>query len=489
MARTQIGDADMGRPAMAGGPAQAAQPFQGLSWGGIVRLGFVQMALGAIVILTTSTLNRVMIVELGLAALVPGTLIGWHYAIQILRPRFGYGSDRGGRHVPWIIGGIGTLGIGGILGAVSVVLMAAHFATGLAVAVLAFLLIGIGVGAGGTTLLVLLSKRVAPERRAAAATIVWTMMILGFIITAKTAGDLLEPYSPMRLVFVMAGVCAIAFVVTCAAVIGMELPRTDAGQSAGADAAVDPDAQRDDQPTFREALSQVWAERDARQFTIFVFVAMLAYATQDLILEPFAGIAFGMTPGETTKLAGVQNQGVLIGMLSVAGIATVYAGTWLGSLKMWTVGGCVASGMVLFALAFGGSVAPDWPLTATIFALGLANGAFAVAAIGSMMALAGAGRGQRDGTRMGLWGAAQGMAFCLSAFLGAGSVDAVTAAMGTPITAYIAAFILEGCLFLIAAGLALQIGRDHAARERLAAGPRLTAVGESLLPASEGRRA
>jgi BCD family chlorophyll transporter-like MFS transporter len=36
--------------------------------------------------------------------------------------------------------------------------------------VLAFLLIGLGVSAGGTSLLVLLAKRVAPERRAAAAT-------------------------------------------------------------------------------------------------------------------------------------------------------------------------------------------------------------------------------------------------------------------------------------------------------------------------------
>ena len=37
-----------------------------LSWLGIARLGLIQTALGAIIVLTTSTLNRVMVVELSL---------------------------------------------------------------------------------------------------------------------------------------------------------------------------------------------------------------------------------------------------------------------------------------------------------------------------------------------------------------------------------------------------------------------------------------
>ena len=42
-------------------------------WLSIARLGLVQMALGAIVVLTTSTLNRVMVVELALPGLgLPG---------------------------------------------------------------------------------------------------------------------------------------------------------------------------------------------------------------------------------------------------------------------------------------------------------------------------------------------------------------------------------------------------------------------------------
>jgi len=69
---------------------------------------------------------------------------------------------------------------------------------GIVLAVLAFCLIGAGVGAAGTSLLVLLAKRTDDNRRAAAATIVWVMMIAGFIVTTGVAGQMLDPFSPPR---------------------------------------------------------------------------------------------------------------------------------------------------------------------------------------------------------------------------------------------------------------------------------------------------
>ncbi|HEY9239940.1 MAG TPA: PucC family protein, partial [Burkholderiaceae bacterium] len=75
-------------------------------WWQVARLGLVQACLGAIVVLTTSTLNRVMVVELALPALLPGLLVAMHYLVQVVRPRMGYGSDLGRRRTPWIVGGI-----------------------------------------------------------------------------------------------------------------------------------------------------------------------------------------------------------------------------------------------------------------------------------------------------------------------------------------------------------------------------------------------
>ena len=78
----------------------------------------MQAALGSVVVLTTSTLNRVMVVELALPALLPGALVALHYAVQVLRPQFGYGSDMGGRRTPWIVGGMAALAFGGVAAAV-----------------------------------------------------------------------------------------------------------------------------------------------------------------------------------------------------------------------------------------------------------------------------------------------------------------------------------------------------------------------------------
>src|SRR3569833_4763159 len=91
----------------------AAMSRAPLGWIGILRLGLVQTALGAIVVLMLSTINRVMVVELALPATVPGALVALHYAVQVLRPRWGYGSDRGGRRTPWIVGGMALLALGG----------------------------------------------------------------------------------------------------------------------------------------------------------------------------------------------------------------------------------------------------------------------------------------------------------------------------------------------------------------------------------------
>ncbi|MEM8916467.1 MAG: BCD family MFS transporter [Pseudomonadota bacterium] len=445
-----------------------------LGWLGILRLGLVQTALGAIVVLTTSTLNRVMVVELALPAMLPGALVGFHYAVQISRPRWGYGSDVGGRRTPWIIGGMAVLAIGAIIAALATSLMASSTWAGVGLAIFAFLLIGIGVGAAGTSLLTLLATRVDPGKRAPAATIVWVMMIAGFIVTAGVAGANLDPFSLMRLVAVTTIVSIIAFLLSVVAVFGVE-GRGVAPAPAPAPGPFDaPDAGKAD---FKTVMREVWEEPKARRFAVFVFASMLAYSAQDLILEPFAGAVFGFTPGESTKLAGVQHGGVLVGMVLVALAGAGIGGKRIGTLRSWTVGGCVASAVALAGLAVSSHFGETWPLRANVFALGLANGAFAVAAIGSMMGLAGEGKERREGVRMGLWGAAQAIAFGLGGFLGTVGVDAVRYFSGSIAMSYSTVFAAEGLLFLVSAALALRVGMEGM-RERRS---RLTVAGDGYL--------
>ncbi len=437
-----------------------------LSWWGIVRLGLVQMALGAVVVLTTSTLNRVMVIELALPALLPGALVALHYVVQLSRPTMGYGSDVWQRRTPWIVGGMTCLAAGGALAAASVVWMTSQPSAGMALAAIAFALIGLGVSAAGTSLLALLAKRVAPARRGAAAAVVWMMMIAGFALTAGLAGHFLDPYSPARLLAVASTVSALAWLLAVVALAGLE-------RGIGVHASGAVNGNRDtglSWQAFGQALAQVWREPQARHFTIFVFVSMLAYSSQDLILEPFAGAAFGMTPGQSTQLAGVQHGGVLLGMVAVA-LATAWGarhrqhrfGPAMASLRGWTLLGCAASALALLALVAAGAVGPAWPLRPTVFALGVANGAFSIGAIGSMMMLADQGRRAREGTRMGLWGAAQAMAFALGGLVGTGAADLARALWADPGTAYASVFAMEALLFGLSAWLAMRITTGPAA--------------------------
>jgi len=430
-------------------------------WLSIARLGLVQMALGAIVVLTTSTLNRVMVVELALPALLPGLLVGVHYAMQGLRPRMGFGSDIGGRSTPWIVGGMAVLATGGVGASGATALMASNTAMGIAAAVLSFAVIGIGVSACGTNLLVLLAKRVDPPRRAAAATIVWLMMIMGFAMTAGVAGKLLDPYSPERLIAVTAAVAAMAVTVTLLALYRLE------GAPVSATGSADQDASSEPKPGFMQALREVWSEPAARQFTVFVFVSMLAYSAQDLILEPFAGSVFGFTPGASTQLSGIQHGGAFAGMVLAALAGSEFAGRQFGSLRSWTIGGCIASAIALAGLVLAGVLGGDWPLKANVFALGAANGAFAIAAIASMMRLAGEGRRSREGVRMGLWGAAQAIAFGVGGLAGAAASDLARLVISSTGAAYALVFGIEAVLFVVAARLAFQIGQSQTGEFRI----------------------
>ena len=409
-----------------------------LSWVSILRLGLAQMSLGAIIVLMTSTLNRVMVVELALPALVPGLLVGLHYAMQLSRPGWGHWSDLSRRRTPWIIGGMTVLALGGFLAALGVAIGASMPVPGLVLSVLAYALIGAGAGASGTSVLAFLAASTAPRRRAAAATIIWLMMIFGIAATAGIVGALLDPYSPARLLIIVACVAVGAVVLTALAVLGLEKGGTTPAVAVR-------------QP-LREGIAEIWAEPQARRFTQFVFLSMTAYFMQELILEPYAGLVFGFTPGQSTSLSGAQNGGVFLGMLAVGIAAT---GLGIGSLRAWVVGGCAGSAATLLGIGLIGPLQVNLILPLTIL-LGFCNGVFAVAAIGAMMALAGQGRTDREGTRMGLWGAAQAIAAGIGGLVGAAAVDALRLVLA-PDLAFASVFAAEAVLFLVAAGLALRV--------------------------------
>ncbi|MCG5549458.1 BCD family MFS transporter [Halorhodospira halochloris] len=440
-----------------------------LGWLGIFRLGLVQVALGAIVIQPFTTFNQAIIEDLGLMAMLPGFLGGLYYIIQLTRPRIGHGLDTGGRRTPWILGGITTLAIGGITTAAGILAMESVLWAGIAVTVFGYFLIGAGSAATGTALLTFLATRVDAKRRPLAAMVVWLMMIVGFAVTGGIVGSVLDPFSLERLFVVVSIVCLIAFTLAALALFRLEGPdiapvESPAPPGSEPDGAVDgapngtqPTSQQHGSSRFIEALKEVWGDTKARRFTIFVFASMLAYNAHETIIEPFARQAFDLTAGEATQLGGMfLYTGVLLGML-LTGFAGRFAPGRLGALWTWAIGGCVASGIALGALGIGSFINDMWPLRASIFLLGVANGAFAVAAIGLMMRLANEGTESREGVRIGLWGAAQAIAFGLGIFLGTAGVDIFRYIFDQATLGYNVVFTLAAGLFLVSAWLAARV--------------------------------
>lgn len=423
------------------------QTRQGFAWPHIVRLGLVQAAIGAMVMIATTLLNRLMVVEYGLAAAIPAGLVAWHYAVQLSRPMWGQGSDKGRQRTPWILFGMALLALGALMGVNATILLSRDPALGIGLAVIGFTMIGAGVGAAGTSLLALMASGVAPARRAAAAATTWIMMVAGIVAAAGISGALLDPYSPQRLALVASGVVATALAVTMFALWRLER------QALPIVGSTDPR----EVPDMREALREISGEPSARRFTLFIFISMLAYSMQDLILEPFAGLVFGMTPGKSTQLSGMQHGGVLLGMILSGVAGSAFAGRLPGELRSWITIGCLGSALALAGLALGSRYGPGWPLVPNVFLLGFFNGMFAVAAIGAMMGLAGAGERTREGVRMGVWGAAQAIAFGLGGLAGAMGVDLARTMLGRDAEAFQLIFSLEGALFVAAAWLAFRI--------------------------------
>ncbi len=445
------------------------QKYRAPHWFNIFCIGVVQACMGAVVVTTTTTLNRVMVVELALPALVPGFLVSLHYLVQMVRPRMGYSADQTKRFTPWIIGGMAVLSIGGILAAVATTLMAEHFIAGACTALIGFCMIGIGVSSCGTTLLVLLSKGVSDHQRATSATAVWIMMIFGFALTSIVSGKLLDPFSFERLLAVSVGVSALALLFTSCAMLGLEnrllkiksilereFPRAQTIKS------------KDKNKNFKEAMTLLWRDQQARLFTFFVFSSMLAYSAQDLIMEPFAALIYHFTPGQTTQLSGTLHASVLIGMLCLAFIGSGWVRGRLGRISTWMSTGCVLSALGMFGLCFAGltgAQGPLLPLNPVLMVLGFGNGLFSIAAISTMMRLASEGsemshldaQGVKPGIRMGLWGAAQAVAFGLGGLVGTGASDLSMKLMGNTAWAYANVFALEAVMFLIAAWIAWRV--------------------------------
>jgi len=402
-------------------------------WGTLVRLCLVNAAIGGLAALPVNLFNRLMTVELALPALLPGLLVALHYGVQLTRPMWGHRSDAKGGRTPFILGGMVVVGAGVLGAAWGIGVADASVPAALAIWFVSYSAIGLGIGAAGTSFLALLAS-VSGPRKGGVATLAWLFLIAGAIAASIGTGIALEPYSPERLVNVVAVVVMLAVLLCVLATWRVERSAAHTPPT-------------NDMP-LAQALRTTWNNDPvARRFTGFVFLSILAFYLSELIFEPFAGHVHGLSPEDSTKLSGGKDGAALMGMIG-AGMLSHFG---RGTLRFWAVVGCVLSAAGLLGLGAG------LPLMPSTVALGIGNGLFVVGAVGSMMQLA-AAHARATGIRMGVFGAAQAIAAGLAGLIATGMLD-LSRMILPDAAAYGVVFTLEAALFLVAAFVAARVMR------------------------------
>lgn len=380
-----------------------------LPLGRLIRLSLFQVSIGLTMVLLTGTLNRVMIVELGVPASVVAVMLALPLALAPLRAWIGHRSDTyrsflGLRRLPYIA--LGTmLQYGGLAIMPFALLILAGDSTapiwvGKAAAGLAFLVAGAGLHMSQTAGLALAAD-IAPEHaRPRVVALLYVMLLAGMVVSALLLGVLLTDVTPVRLIQVIQGTAVVVIMLNTFAVWRQEARQPQLTH---------PSLPRE---SFREAWRKLSSERKPARLLLAVGLGSMAFAMQDVLLEPYGGEVLGLSVGATTMLTALFAGGSLVGFAVVAmrlskgsdPYVLAGIGTMIGIVGFTAI---IASGAFSTPALFRVGVA----------FIGFGNGMFAVGTLTGAMALASSGN---SGIALGAWGAVQATATGLA--MGAGGL-------------------------------------------------------------------
>lgn len=413
----------------------------------LIRLAGLPLSITLITILAGSVINRVMVVELGLPVTLAGLFIAIPLLVAPVRIWLGYVSDaypvRGLRREPYLILGAVLSGVGSALAVVLVLNTTSMLSLGAVATLVTLVVYGIGRNLANNTFQALIADMFEPGApRSRAANLYEVVKMVGLIIGAGLVSQALRPYSPERLTAVVITIGILAILFSIFAAVRQE-PRTEAMRQATVTARATPFW-----PTFRDLL---WNDPTARLFFFIVTLTLLGTQMQDVLLEPYAGLVFGLDVSATTRLTMFWGLGTLISIL-LSGLILIKL---FGLLRLFRVG--IALLLVLFPmLILAGAMQSVAMLQLTVLGLGLGTGLSAASLLAYMVQFTTL---KRAGLMVGVWGVGHQLGRALASLLGGALVDGMKWATGDNyLVAYGTAFILEAALLLVAM---IAIGRLH----------------------------
>ncbi|WP_310474899.1 BCD family MFS transporter [Sandarakinorhabdus sp.] len=383
----------------------------------LLRLALIQVSVGISLVLLVGTLNRVMIVELG----VPASLVGVMLALPLLAAPFralvGHKSDThksamGWRRVPYIYMGT-MIQFGGLafMPFAILVLSGAQQAydermwLGMPAAALAFLMVGAGIHITQTVGLALATDLTKSEQQPNVVGLMYVMLLLGSIAAALFFGWVLNDFSQARLIQVIQGCAVVTVTLNFVALWKQEtrIPSRLRPQQ------LTPD------PTFRESWDLFVAKDKTLLRLVAVGLGTLAFSMSDIVLEPYGGEVLNLGVGTTTMLSALTAGGSLIGFAYASYILSLGADPFrMASLGAFI--GVPAYGLIIMAA---GSDTPEL-FTLGVLLAGLGTGLFGHGTLTATMQLA---PKAQVGIAMGAWGAVQATSQGVGAAIGGGIRD------------------------------------------------------------------
>ncbi|MEI2387893.1 BCD family MFS transporter [Breoghania sp. JC706] len=426
----------------------------------LLRLALFQVSAGCILVLLTGTLNRVLIVELGVSVALVSAVVAIPVLAAPLRLFFGYRSDThksvlGWRRVPYIW--LGSLLQFGGLAIMPFALLLLQSQTlgpswaGAAGASLAFLLTGFGLHMAQTAGLALATDIVPEEKRPRVVALLYVMLLVGMMAASGFYSIFLVDFTPKQLIQVIQGTAVLTIALNVVAMWKQEA--RNPGRTAKDRELIG----------FFDALADYRREPGTLRLLLAVAVGSAAFSMQDILLEPYGGEILGMSVGRTTLLTGLWAAGTMAGFAWAAHDLNHGAHVYRVAARGLLVG-IVAFSSVIFAYPLG----IDGLFYAGAAGVGLGGGLFAV---GTMLAAMSVSARSDSGILVGAWSAVQATAIGVSLLLGALIKNTVNmlaldhvlgAAMDTAASGYLVVYHIEiGLLFICLAVLGPLAGHRY----------------------------
>jgi BCD family chlorophyll transporter-like MFS transporter len=367
-----------------------------LPMGRLLRLSLFQVSVGLVTALLVGTLNRVLIVELGVAAWLVAAMVALPVLVAPFRALIGFRSDThrsflGLRRLPYLW--LGTLLSFGGLAILPFALILLSGDThwplwiGPLSAALAFFMIGLGAQTVQTAGLALATDLAAPESRGRMVALMYAMLLAGMLVSGASLSMLLDPFSKFKLIQVVQGAAFVVMVLNLLAMWKQE-PRC-------------PEATRPDgtRPDFRQTWQAFIRAPGHRRFLVAVFAATAAFSMQDIILEPYGAEVLGLTVAETSFLTVLM----AMGALAAFGLSVMLHQRGLNPHLLTTMG--LLGGLVAFSLVILAEPlqSPAAFRLGTLF-IGFGAGMVSIGTLISAMNLEDRGF---TGMALGAWGAVQ----------------------------------------------------------------------------------